>query len=246
MCPLPPALAATLAAAQQRQPRFPDLLPPHPDVEVVSKLVSVRDPAPGAFPEVPVGRMHSLLTTFINGGNSPLNVSGIIGTLLDPATGGHMFNFTGAGTGEVVEPGGEMSLEYRFVPPQFPSYPADLTLSIHVFYDGEAMGFSNTLYNETVTFVASEDSWEAVEVLPWALGLACVAVAVFTLPEALVGTNGWAATMGGKAKAEKAAVASKAAPSAVDDDFGSVLMGKKSAGTPASKGTPGKSSKKSQ
>jgi hypothetical protein len=198
---------------------MPDLLPGYPDVEVFSKLVGVTNN------EIPVSTLLTLVAGFVNGADIPLNISGIIGTLNDPATGQSVYNLTGQAVGEVVEPGSEMSLEYRFMPPQFPSYPFELQLALSVFYEGDGMGFSNSVFNQTVLFVEASQSWESTDFLPYALAIASLAVFFYTLPDALAGTSGWAAVTGKKPSAISSSSASSSKAAAADDDeVPSILM----------------------
>jgi hypothetical protein len=59
----------------------------------------------------------TIVCTFYNGGEVPLNVSGIMGSMNDPMDFSRFYNnFTGNAVGEVVDPGSELALEYRFFP----------------------------------------------------------------------------------------------------------------------------------
>jgi hypothetical protein len=99
--------------------RLPDLTPAHPDVETSAALVGASVDA------IAVGNVLTLVCGIVNNGETALNISGIMGSLNDPADfARYLHNFSGLAVGEVVEPGAEMSLEYRVpVPIGFPDYP---------------------------------------------------------------------------------------------------------------------------
>jgi len=100
----------------------------------------------------------SLILGFVNNGDSPLNISGLIGTLTDPFVGRNVYNITGVSVGEVVEPGSEMSLVYKFTVPGVivPDFPARLQVSASVYYEDDAgTMYANTFFNETVKFTTA-------------------------------------------------------------------------------------------
>jgi hypothetical protein len=99
--------------------RLPDLTPGHPDVETSAALVGTTVDA------IAVANVLTIVCGFVNNGETAVNISGIMGSLNDPVDfARYMHNFSGVAIGEVVEPGGEMSLEYRIqIPLGFPEYP---------------------------------------------------------------------------------------------------------------------------
>lgn len=126
-----------------------------------------RSIAPPPHTGIPTGEVVTITCTVINNGESPLNISGIMGSLNDPDNfkGAYLENFTGMPVGEVVEPGGELSLEYRVLP-RVPG-PMPAQLSALVFYEDADMYYASPCFNQTVVFVKGE--WSC-RLLP--LGLA--------------------------------------------------------------------------
>jgi hypothetical protein len=159
--------------------RLPHLAPGHHDVEVSSSLLG------GTTVEaIPAGEVIQIICGFVNNGDTMLNISGIMGSLNDPADfAQYMHNFSGLAVGEPVEAGGEMSLAYPIPVPRFPDYPFTLQMAITVFYEDDSEYYSTTFFNETVTFHEPKEEIKVDTVLPYALGLATLAVAVLLFPD---------------------------------------------------------------
>lgn len=104
-----------------------------------------------------MGEKLRLVAGFVNNGESPLNITGIMGSLNRPEDfSQYIFNTTGRGVGDVVAAGEEISLAYELVAPEMTDYPASIQLAMTVFYEDDAgQYYATTYYNETVSFVRS-------------------------------------------------------------------------------------------
>lgn len=159
-------------------------------------------PGPGAvttafvfptFPEksFPAGKMADVVLGFRNEGSETYNVTMIAGSLNSPVDFNvHVQNFTHMGYGQVVKPGEEVSLEYKFLPdPRLE--PRDFVVALTVFYvDGSGKWYTSTFFNQTVNIVEVKKlvDWELLFLIVlFATGIAGVVYAAY----AYVVSLGW-------------------------------------------------------
>lgn len=98
--------------------------------------------------KLPLGEAVSVLCHFFNDGNSPVNITSILGSLNSPFDlRFYVQNFTAKPFGIVVKEGEEITLEYQFM--VHPSLePIDYSMSHTVFYETDSQVFSTTFYNK--------------------------------------------------------------------------------------------------
>jgi translocon-associated protein subunit alpha len=126
----------------------------------------------------------TIVCGFANEGNTPLNVSGIMGSVNNPLNFKQYYqNLTGVAVGEVVDAGSEAALEYRF---QLPLPEAmEVQVALTVFYEDDDEYFTTTFFNETISFVEAPKPWDARTVVPYVAGVAMVAAVAIMLRAAL-------------------------------------------------------------
>jgi len=160
----------------------------------------------------PAGKMVDVVVGLHNEGSEAYNISLITGSLNSPADFSlHVQNFTLSGYGEVVAPGEEASLTYKFVPDARLS-PRDFVVALTAFYtDTQGQWYSTTFFNQTVDIVEQKKlvDWELIMLAGmFAGGLALIAWGLHSY----VVSKGWLKPQ----KKKKKVVVSKQAP--VDPD----------------------------
>jgi hypothetical protein len=167
----------------------------------------------------------------VNEGSTPLNISGIMGSVNDPLNFRRfLVNLTGVAVGEVVDPGSELALEYRFGLP-LPE-PMDVQVALTVFYEDDSEFFTSTYFNETISFVEAPKPWNARAAVPYAAGLAVVAAVAIMVRAALSGET----PRGGRSGA---AASSGAEELTYADVLARQRKGGAKAATPAAAGSSG-------
>lgn len=189
---------ATIAAGQM----FP---PEHPNVEVMSYFPS------NSLGKLPLNEVATVVVGFINNDDRPMNVSGVRGSVHSPLDYSLQFrNFTGTPIYEVVPANQESAYSTLF---QVPLPEAmDVQLTFTLFYtDASGRFYSNTFFNETVSYVATGSgavTSAATRHAPAALTALCVAALAWMVlrltPFAKVYRE-WTKGQGKKAAAEGAA-----------------------------------------
>jgi translocon-associated protein subunit alpha len=116
----------------------------------------------------PAGRMVDMVVGFHNEGSETYNVSLIAGSLNSPADFSlHVQNFTMAPFGEVIGPGEEVSVNYKFTPDSR-APPRDFVVALTAFYsDSKGQWYSSTFFNQTVDIVEVKKmvDWELVSLV---------------------------------------------------------------------------------
>lgn len=145
-------------AAGDAEPIVDDIIRVHPLTDIPAPAADVITAV--IFPEnakkvFPIGEISTVVVGLQNKGARALNVTGIFGSLNSQFQFFiYIQNFTGQPYGQVVEPGTEASLEYKFFPsPQLD--PIELQMALTVFYEDAIThkSYASTFYNGTVDFV---------------------------------------------------------------------------------------------
>jgi hypothetical protein len=133
-----------------------------------------------------VRTLHFVVAGFVNNGDSTINVTGVSGGLFDPSNiYAKLFNVTGMPVKTPVPAGDEITLELPYqVPSALPRYPFPMQLVATVHYKDERGSYSSALVNTTVTFVAKEEAFDALQWLPSTATLGCLALFFYLLLEA--------------------------------------------------------------
>jgi hypothetical protein len=152
-----------------------------------------------------------LVTGFVNNADVPLNVTGIVATLNDPAQFYRVVhNITFKRIAHDVPAGDELTLELPWSLPKASSFalPKSLTLVARVMYhdhaEPRAMHYSSLLLNETLVFT------DAPEPLAWAPPLSSIlsaVVAAVAIAYALEAAPSWKAAFATAAPAAAAPAA---------------------------------------
>mmetsp|Transcript_12282 Transcript_12282/g.30014 ORF Transcript_12282/g.30014 Transcript_12282/m.30014 type:complete len:240 (-) Transcript_12282:716-1435(-) len=158
-----PVLVAVLAcvaasAVAQQQPHVLTNMPPSGAVTTGFMFPTY----PGK--KFPAGKMVDVVVGIHNDGSDSYNISMITGSLNSPVDFNvHVQNFTNVGYGQVVKPGEELSLEYKFFPdPRLE--PRDFIVALTAFYsDSKGNWHSTTFFNQTVEIV------EVKKLIDWEL-----------------------------------------------------------------------------
>uniref|UniRef100_A0A7S3RAP3 Translocon-associated protein subunit alpha n=1 Tax=Dunaliella tertiolecta TaxID=3047 RepID=A0A7S3RAP3_DUNTE len=156
------ALALVLGACAyaQEQAQHPlTNMPPSGSVQTAFILPSFPDK------KFPAGGLVDVVVGLHNEGSETYNVSLIAGSLNSPADFSlHVQNFSMAAYGEVIGPGEEASLTYKFVPDARLS-PRDFVVALTTFYtDSKGQWYSTTFFNQTVDIVEQKKlvDWELI------------------------------------------------------------------------------------
>ena len=130
--------------------------------------------------------LHFVVAGFVNNGDSTINVTGVSGGLFDPSNiYAKLFNVTGMPVKTPVPAGDEITLELPYqVPSALPRYPFPMQLVATVHYKDERGSYSSALVNTTVTFVAKEEAFDALQWLPSTATLGCLALFFYLLLDA--------------------------------------------------------------
>lgn len=153
-----------------RRPSHPltDLAPPHPDVETVYAFVKHADK------NLPVGESISIICGFVNNADTPINVTGVMGSVNSPQQFSfYVQNFTGMMVNETVGPESEISFEYNFETHPMLD-PLEWQVALTVFYEDGTSGFTSTFYNETVNFYEPPKPWDTESVVKALLAVGAV------------------------------------------------------------------------
>lgn len=131
----------------------------------------------------PAGKMADVVLGIRNEGSETYNISMIAGSLNSPVDFNvHLQNFTQLGYGQVIKPGEELSLEYKFLPdPRLE--PRDFIVALTAFYvDSQGKWYSSTFFNETINIVEVKKivDWELLFlILLFAIGISGIAYGVY-------------------------------------------------------------------
>jgi hypothetical protein len=88
--------------------------------------------------------------------------------------------FTGQGYSQIIEPGAEASMEYKFMPsPQLD--PITLQMALTVFYEDSAIMYGTTFFNGTVSFVDHSSPLDIRSSLKLVLVVGVIGVIIFAL-----------------------------------------------------------------
>ena len=174
--------------------------------------------------------LHFVVAGFVNNGDSTINVTGVSGGLFDPSNiYAKLFNVTGMPVKTPVPAGDEITLELPYqVPSALPRYPFPMQLVATVHYKDERGSYSSALVNTTVTFVAKEEAFDALQWLPSTATLGCLALFFYLLLEASPSL---------KAKLAEATQDEGAAPSAAGSSAGSGSSSSSSGGSSSGGGS---------
>ena len=149
---------------------------------------------------MPVRTPHFLVAGFVSEASIPINVTLIVGSLANPANTAEVYsNLTVVHPHQVLtaydaaEAANELTLEFPWAWTQdLPQYPFPMQLIVTVYYmsdDGRNTPFSNTLYNNTVSFVAKSEPLDYAAYLPHAATLLAMAVFAYLFPAAFPETT---------------------------------------------------------
>jgi len=155
--------ANTEGAASDDAPEYQQV-PVHPLTDLPGSSPDIR--ATFVLPDIvnnvfAIGEVTTIVLGLQNTGSKLYNVTSIWGSLNSPFN-SKMFiqNFTGRPYGRFLEGGADASFEYRFLPsPELEAM--DLQLAFTVFYEDESSVYSNTFFNQTVTF---EDNGAPIDI----------------------------------------------------------------------------------
>jgi hypothetical protein len=167
------------------------------------------------FPEhedkkFPIGQVVTALCHFSNTGNSPFNITAIMGSLNSPFNFDfYIQNYSYKPVGIVVNPGEEVSLDYQFqLHPNLE--PTEYVIAHTVFYENQQRNpFSSTFFNETVELYYPTSDFD-LQTLGQLFGgiafsIATIAITFFLCTIDQRSPTSAFATIGSKSKASKAA-----------------------------------------
>ncbi|KAL6745623.1 translocon-associated protein alpha subunit [Haematococcus lacustris] len=139
----------------------------------------------------PAGKLVDIAIGMHNDGTETYNISLITGSLNSPTDFSlHVQNFTQMGYGHILEPGQEVSLEYKFMP-DHRLEPRDFTVALTAFYsDSKGRWHSTTFFNQTINIVEVKKmvDWELLFLI--ALFVAAIAAAAYSAYSYVV-SLGW-------------------------------------------------------
>jgi len=146
--------------------------PPSPEIETSYYFPGYTEQ------KFPIGEVVTALCHFSNDGESPFNVTAIMGSLNNPFDFSfYIQNYSYKPVGIMVRPGEEISFEYQFqLHPNLE--PVEYALSHTVFYENDKIGFSSTFFNQTVELYYSSSDYDFDSILKilGSIGFTCFVV----------------------------------------------------------------------
>lgn len=177
------------------------------------------------YPEkkFPAGKLVDVVVGIRNDGSETYNLTMIAGSLNSPADFNlHVQNFSNIGYGQMLAPGEEVSLEYKFFP-DGRLEPRDFTVALTVFYGDAAGGwYSSTFFNETINIVEVK-KWVDWELLGLVGLFAVAASGLGYAAYSYVVSMGWLKPQ--KKRARKARPAGERAPAMTSEDHDDWVKG---------------------
>lgn len=131
--------------------------------------------------QFPAGQPGEVTVGFYNGAAEPLNISAIMGSLNSPFDFSfHVQNFTYQMYDAKLQPGGEVSLDYTFIP-YGQLQPREFALALTVFYHTDKQLYSSTFFNGTVDITEPESLIDSQLIFLYLMALGAVGAIGYTI-----------------------------------------------------------------